>query len=194
MGEAERLIRKKIRRTRINSAIIATLAGSGLIAITIVAPNILTILKSVTGKHLSQKKQSINRSLTRLIDDGYVRSRGQWKDKCIELTEKGERFAALLGEGRLAPKKPKRWDGKWRILIFDIPETRKKTRQQIRLTLTGLGFVRLQNSVWIYPYDCEDFVSLFKIDFKIGKELLYIIADSVEGQASLQKYFGIKKR
>lgn len=52
-----------------------------------------------------------------------------------------------------------------------------------------MGFVRLQDSVWVYPYDCEDFINLIKTDFKIGKDLLYIVADKIEGDKSLVKFF-----
>ena len=55
------------------------------------------------------------------------------------------------------------------------------------------GFVRLQDSVWIYPYDCEDFMVLLKADFKIGKDVLYMIVDELEGDGRLRKEFGFKK-
>lgn len=87
---------------------------------------------------------------------------------------------------------PERWDRKWRLLIFDIREKRKSCRDKLRLTLVNLGFIRLQNSVWVYPYDCEEYIALLKADFKIGKELLYIIADEVEGDHVLKRYFGLE--
>ena len=90
-----------------------------------------------------------------------------------------------------ATKKPKRWDGKWRVLIFDIPERRKSVRDKVRLTLTAIGFKRLQNSVWVYPYDCEDLITLLKADFKIGRDLLYLIVDSIENDAILRDWFDI---
>ena len=85
----------------------------------------------------------------------------------------------------------KRWDGKWRILIFDIPERRKILREKIRNTLHSVGFVRLQDSVWAYPYDCEDFVALLKADFRVGNDLLYMIVEELEGGRRLQEQFDI---
>ena len=47
-------------------------------------------------------------------------------------------------------------DGEWRIVIFDIPEKFKKAREALRMKLKELGFLELQKSVFIFPYECED--------------------------------------
>ena len=77
------------------------------------------------------------------------------------------------------------------MLIFDIPEKRKPLREKIRSTLLSIGFLRLQDSVWIYPYQCEDLVNLLKADFKVGKDLLYLIVDSIENDKFFRKSFGL---
>src|SRR3989344_5509248 len=51
--------------------------------------------------------------------------------------------------------------------------------------------LKLQNSVWVYPYDCEDFISLLKADFKIGKDVLYIIVEKLENDWHLRKFFNL---
>ena len=58
--------------------------------------------------------------------------------------------------------KKRRWDHRWRVVIFDIPERRKSVRVSLRRFMQEYGFVRLQDSVWIYPYDCEDLIALAK--------------------------------
>lgn len=75
--------------------------------------------------------------------------------------------------------------------MFDIPERRRRVRTRVRQTLTTMGFYRLQDSVWVYPYDCEELIILLKADFKIGKDLLYVIADKVEHDAPLKTHFGL---
>ena len=56
-----------------------------------------------------------------------------------------------------------------------------------------IGFVRLQDSVWVYPYDCEDLIVLLKADFKIGKDVLYMIVDELQGDWERRKEFGLAK-
>jgi DNA-binding transcriptional regulator PaaX len=187
MGRLEKELRAEIRLTKLNSAIIQTLALSGVLAVGLIAPNVLSAMGKLGLINSYQKKQSIQNSFTRLLARGYVTLEGGK----VRLTLKGEKIAALLGEGKLAPKKPRKWDGKWRVLIFDIPETRKGVRVHIRATLIRLGFKRLQDSVWIYPYDCEDLIAIFKADLKIGKDLLYLIVDKLEYDAPVRAYFDL---
>lgn len=188
MGKLEKEVRSEIRRTRINSAIITALAVGGALTIAVLAPNVLGVLGQIHRSKSYQRKQNIKKSISRLIDRGYVAN----EKGVLCLTSKGERFATLMGEGNLVPKKPRRWDGKWRVLIFDIPERRKRIRDQVRHTLGAIGFYRLQDSVWVYPYDCEDFVTLLKVDFRIGKDLLYIVADKIENDLQLRRKFSLR--
>ncbi len=90
-------------------------------------------------------------------------------------------------------QKPKRWDKKWRVLIFDIRERQRGIRDKLRRALINIGFARLQNSVWIYPYDCEDLVTLLKADFRIGKDILYLVVDELEFDRPILKHFGLEK-
>lgn len=188
MGKAEEKVRKKIRRAKITKAIISTVAVAGVITVGAVAPKALEL----AGK-TRFVRQWLYRARTRteqLMREGYLIRDAKGR---VRLTEKGERFAALMHEGTLAPKKPRRWDGKWRMLMFDIPEPRKGVRIKIRTTLHALGFLRLQDSVWVYPYDAEDFIAVLKTEYRIGKDVLYVIADHIEYDAPLRAHFGLPK-
>jgi len=192
MGEIEAGVRTRIRKTKINKAVITTLAVTGGLAVALIAPNVLGALGRLGLINPRQKRQGVEKSLSRLIRFGYAALDDSGKGKRVRLTEKGERYAAMLGEGRLVPKKPKRWDKKWRMLIFDIPESRRRVRSQIRASLINMGFYRLQDSVWVYPYDAEDLITLLKADFKIGKDVLYVVADTIEYDLPLRRHFGLE--
>lgn len=65
------------------------------------------------------------------------------------LTDKGDdELAAILEQ---LPRDNTSWDGKWRMIIFDIPESHRTVRQMFRLKLLDLGARMLQSSVWISP-------------------------------------------
>lgn len=53
----------------------------------------------------------------------------------------------------IVPEKEKRWDGKWRLVSFDIPEEEHKARRELRQELKKLGFGRMHRSVWISPHN-----------------------------------------
>ena len=123
----------------------------------------------------------------RLIDfeeksDGTIR---------VVLTEKGERRALRFDPERIFIKKPLRWDGKWRMIIFDIPEKKRVFRTAVRARLVQFGFFRLQDSVWVFPYDCEEIIAMLKTELSIGRELLYIVADAVEGDEVIRSHFSL---
>ncbi len=107
----------------------------------------------------------------------------------VVLTKKGKNYVAQWELRGYKVKKPKKWDKKWRVVIFDIPEKRKQLRGEVRTILTGIGFVRLQDSVWIYPYNCEEFVVLLKAELGLGRDVLYLIVDRVEDDRALRIHF-----
>jgi DNA-binding transcriptional regulator PaaX len=190
MGKLETEIKIKIRNTKIQRAILGTLATAGILSVALLAPNALQMLKMFglgEGKDRDVKR-SINNSRDRLIKNGFVKYEGKY----LCLTEKGKSVIGRLEKTNYKIKKPKHWDKKWRLVIFDIKEYKRETRDQIRDTLIQIGFLKLQNSVWVYPYDCEDLITLLKADFAIGREVLYIIADQIENDAIIKKYFGLK--
>ena len=72
----------------------------------------------------------------------------------VLLTKKGKRIAERHSLDFLKIKKPRRWDKKWRMVIFDVPEKNRAARDIFRFYNKRLGFYELQHSVRVYPYKC----------------------------------------
>ena len=178
---------KKITKGDVVKTILKTVKFSGLLSIALITPAVLKALINLGIVDL-KNKGVISNARNRLVKDGFLKrdSKG-----FLYLTEKGEQ---KLQDYELSDYElilPKIWDGKWRVLIFDIPERRRKIRDKVRNTLRSIGFIRMQDSVWIFPYDCSELVTLFKADFKIGKDLLYMLVDQVENDKYLKEYFDL---
>lgn len=190
MSQLENSLKSEIRITKIKGAILKTVATVGFISASLIAPNALQMMKLFpkTKRILKDKTVYINKSKKKLIDEGLLK---YTKDGYIELTDIGEKILSQFEARDYKLPKPTKWDGKWRMLIFDISEKMKGTRDKVRNTLVSIGFAHLQDSVWVYPYDCEDLVNLLKADFMIGKDLLYIIADRIENDKELRKKFDL---
>lgn len=181
--------RKRSRKQNIQQVILSSVALAGIVSVSLIAPNAMQGFRFVgLGKRHSRFFQhSTNRARNRLVEKGlleYVEGK-----KYIQLTEKGRKQLRVWGLADYEIKKPRRWDKKWRILIFDVKESRRAVRDKLRLVLSKMGFYKLQQSVWIYPYDCEEFAQLLKVDFKVGWDVLYIIADQVENESRLRQHF-----
>ena len=190
MGKLEQQSKIRTRRKNIQNIILGTVAVDGLLSVAVVAPNVIGAMAKLGIIPTKRQKEIIKRSRQRLIERGLL----EYKEGFLKLTTKGEvelRGAEIRG---FRLEKPTKWDKKWRVLIFDIKEKRKILRDKVRRTLVSVGFVRLQDSVWIYPYDCEDLITLLKADFKIGKDLLYMIVDELEYDLPLRQRFNLPKR
>src|SRR3989344_252826 len=85
-----------------------------------------------------------------------------------------------------------KWDGKWRVVIFDVWENTRYKRNLLRNEIKDFGFVQLQRSVWIYPYECADFIELLKTDLSFGNNIRYMVVEKLDHDENLRKRFGIK--
>lgn len=190
MSEIEKELKKERRKTNIQKIILSSIATAGILSVALLAPNALQALKPLgLDKKFKNFKNDTNRSLSRLLNAGLVVFIEKDDNKYLKLTEKGRLKLMCLEKYNFKLNKPKKWDNKWRIVIFDIPQSRKAQREKLRFTLKQIGFLKLQHSVWVYPYDCEELITLLKLDFKIGKDILYIIADKIENDKILKKCF-----
>ncbi len=190
MGILEESLKKRQKRQDIQNIILATVSIAGMVAVAAVAPNAIQLLKYLGLDPKKRQKEIMMRSRDRLIEKGFL----EYKDKHVSITSKGKQRLQDLEFKNAKIDKPRRWDGKWRILIFDIPEKMRAVRNKIRLSLLNIGFLMLQNSVWIYPYDCEDYVSLLKADSKISKRLLYLIVDTLEYDKNYRTAFNLPQK
>ena len=138
-------------------------------------------------------KNQVKTSLSRLAYKGQVVFVEKGGQRYARITPAGERALKYLEQkSQLQLQKNKRWDKQWRVIIFDIPERRRGTRDRLRLVMKEAGFYRLQDSVWLYPYDCEDFISLLKADLKIGSSVLYMVVDQIENDSKLKQHFSLR--
>lgn len=187
MGLIETEFRKRKKKDELQKIILATIATAGIMSIAIMAPNVIQALDKLGLTKLKRQKEIITLTRKRLVNAGLLKYEG----KFLRLTPEGETKLRQLELHDYKFKKPKRWDKKWRLIIFDIKESRQGLRDKVRQTLMAIGFRRLQNSVWVYPYPCDDLITLLKADFKIGSELLYVIVNTIENDRKIRQNFGL---
>ncbi len=116
----------------------------------ILSPEMAEIRRSIQSK---RDTKYFSQVIYYLKKKGYIHIEQLAGKRGILLTKKGDervlRIQQKLG------LKPKRKDGKWQMIIFDIPEEKKKLRELLRSTLRFFGYEYLQDSVWVCPYDVE---------------------------------------
>jgi len=112
------------------------------------------------------------------------------RNKNLYLTDKGVlEFVKFRIE-----KKQKKWDKKWRIIIFDVAENKRSSRDFLRSRLKWLGFKELQKSVWIFPYDVQkEIEELMKISkYDQEGDVRFLIVEKIQKDNDLKDWFNLK--
>lgn len=107
----------------------------------------------------------------------------------IVLTEKGKMKTIEMDEESMVIKRPTSWDKKWRLIIFDIPESKKYARNALRQKLKNLGFYQMQKSVLAYPYHCLEEIEFLVELFQIRRYVRYIEASNITNDSELKLHF-----
>ncbi|RJR13121.1 hypothetical protein C4585_02575 [Candidatus Parcubacteria bacterium] len=128
-------------------------------------------------------------AIQRLKEFGYIRSCGD----TFSITSAGRKIIEGSIERTLQSLKTKKWDHKWRIAIFDIPEKQAFLRSRVRRVLKRAGFVQLQQSVWVFPHECEELVQLIKQESKLSEYILYGVLERIEDEKRLKRIFDLEK-
>lgn len=143
---------------------------SGTIIIAAQSPYFIrNLLKNYKNWNKYPKKK-IHDTFSVLKRGGFIETEKVGGQIYIRLTEEGKKKAGMYQIGTLEIKKPKKWDKKWRLVIFDIAQLKKVYREAFRGKIKELGFYCLQKSVWIHPFDCGDEIELLKDFFGLSQD------------------------
>ncbi|MEX2013402.1 MAG: hypothetical protein WD897_00605 [Parcubacteria group bacterium] len=184
----EERTRKRKKKKDLQELILNTVSTAGVLAIGLIAPNVIGAMGKLGLMPNRRQKEYIASSANKMVKKGFLKYNG----KFYELTPLGQEQLRRWEFSNFKFIKPKKWDGKWRVIIFDIPDKKRKVRDRIRYLFKSAGLYLLQESVWVYPYDCEDIMALLKVDFGIGKNLLYLIVEELENDRYLREEFGLR--
>jgi len=107
----------------------------------------------------------------------------------VKITKKGETKLRTFDIELMCINTPKKWDGKWRLVMFDIPMRFTKGREALRYHLKNLGFLQFQKSAWIHPFPCEDEILFIADFFGIGKHVEILTVENLLNDEKLKKHF-----
>lgn len=184
----------RIGRGQIANVILACISVAGILTIAALAPNAIQALSmfGISGKRY-RVSSYIRSTANKLQKEGLIEFKRDGENIFMQLTKKGEEKLEKYQTLEPHPnERPEKWDGKWRLVVFDIKESTRNSRDQLRHWLTDIGFVRIQNSVWVYPYDREEFIFLLKTDFELGRSVLFATVEKLENDGWIRKKFGLR--
>ena len=186
---------KAIRSTRI---ILKGMLFGGAVVLASTSPNFVQkalprILKSASfeWKRYKNKRKFYN-SFYYLKNNGFIDMNYKGKQLYITLTKEGRAKAKKYWIDDLQIAKPKKWDKKWMVMIFDVKDKQKVKREALRGKIKELGLCQIQKSVWVYPYNFEKEAKVLKEFFNFSSdEMKIIIASKIEDDEALRKHFNL---
>ena len=167
--------------------VLALIAIGGVVAVAAIAPNVFSILPT---KKFSNRK--VQNALAGLKRRGFVEViREKDGKEVVRITSRGETRIREFELDNLAVRKPWRWDKKWRIVIFDIPNKHRNAREALRGKIKKLGFYPLQKSVWVYPYPCEEEIMFIANTFGVLPFVEILESKIIINEDKVKKFFDL---
>ncbi len=145
-----------------------------------------------TSQVPGKPQYAINRSLKSLSEGGLVEEFETQQSNFYRITPEGRHKLRSLKLSSPTSLISTNWDGYWRMVMLDIPESRKSERNSLRYILKKAGFIMLKNSVWISPYPFEHLFMNIKKDMGLSTEVIITVTQLVdpETEDELYKLFG----
>lgn len=151
------------------------------------------VYRASANQYLQEREKERSELLEKikyLKRHGLIKTFVEGKEKYIEVTPKGLRRIKYWEDNPYKIERQDRWDGKWRIVIFDIPNKRKASRDALRGKLLSLGFIKVQESVYVYPFECAQVIAKLVKNYLISDDnVLISISEIIQGEDALIEKF-----
>ena len=107
------------------------------------------------------------------------------KKKIFFLSKEGKKLFEYIGLRRKALDK--KWDKKYRLVIFDIPEKKRVDRNWLRGELYLLHYTQLQESVFISKFSLTEDIIIEIQKRKMNKFVNYLLVDKIFDYSKTKK-------
>ncbi len=169
--------------------ILSALLAAGVLTVALTAPNAMRLFGYFKPKNTTERNR-IKKSLSRLEKQGLIKQKDAM-DGYFTLTAEGKAKAMRYRIEHTKIQRQKKWDGRWRLVMFDVPEEKKRARQAINFALKKIGCARYQKSVFIAPFPCEKEINFVGNVFDARKHIRLVVAERIEGEKTFRARFGL---
>jgi len=195
---AKQIDKKEFEKKYAPVKTILTLVGAGaFLAGSLVIPNLPMALKPFLKdqeEYEVWKRFNIpylRRTLYRLEQQKLVEIAEEKGIQMVKITESGKRRILRYAIGEVLIEKPRFWDGKWRLVSYDIPGNLKPLRKMFREYLCLWGFFPLHESVLLHAYPCEKQADFLKEYLGVGQYVRMFTVSKIENDKPFKNFFGI---
>jgi CRISPR-associated endonuclease Cas2 len=184
-----------MRKGELAKKVVLTISmGLAIGAVMVIPPLALTfkeILKSIEERKEKITPRQVKRVLLNLQKRKLVSLKETNGDLLATFNEAGKKLILKYKFEELKIETPARWDGEWRIVIFDVPEKKKLGRNVLREKLRSLGFYQLQKSVFIHPFECQREIEVICRVYEVEPYVYFIRANYIDNEGKIKKKFNL---
>ena len=181
---------KKHNKGELAKEILIYLANGGLLLACLAAPGLTRVIPLFKPKNASEQYR-IDRVLKKLHKNKLVNIYTRNGNEVVEITTHGRKKVLEYNLDDMKLKIPKKWDGWWRVVMFDIPQSKKIARDAVSRKIKEFGMYPIQKSVFVSPYVCKNEIDFIGEFFDVREHIIYIKAKEVEGVKKLKEHFGV---
>ena len=185
-----------LRGRSLSKEILFMAAAGPIILSSLFLPNAAQMLKPLIKWRKNWNK--INRyriyeAIKRLNQKRLVELIEKNNELYIKITGNGKKLIKNFDYDNLELPQSKVWDKKWRLVVFDIPDKKRKERLAFSKKLKDLGFYPLQESVFVYPYDCRNEIDFICEFLLISQYVNYCVVETLDKrEGDLRRFFNLR--
>lgn len=170
--------------------ILLGLAAGGFIIAACALPGLPQVMTLFHTKD-SDDRARILRAIRRLQKRKLIRVFSREGEDVVEITQVGKKkvLAYRFDEMHIAPQK--KVDGMWRVVMFDIPESKRGARLALSHWIKEVGMYAIQKSVFVSPYPCKNEIDFLGEFFGVRTHIIYMEAKMIDGEERVRKHFGL---
>lgn len=178
--------------------VLVLLGAGSFIAASLIMPGLPLALKPFLDAKKRKEQNEwkkfnswrLKQILKRMYDQKLVEIAETEHGQVVKISDKGKKKLLKYNIDEMTLNE-KDWDGKWRIIIYDILTGKQQERELFRRTLKRMKFWQLQKSVYLTPFGCKDEIEYLRQVCDIGKEVLILTVSGIENESAYKEYFGL---
>lgn len=171
--------------------ILILLAGGIGLAIAGSPKSYFGVIKGVSKELEKINEQSLKRAIKSLYKSRLIEERENENGSItLVLSDEGRKRILTYDIDKIFIEKPAKWDGKWRVVLFDIPNSKKREREALRTVLKNLGFLTYQKSVFVFPYECKNEVDFITEFYNLRRYVRFMEVNYFDDDLAFKSHFG----
>ena len=181
---------RKLKLKPISQKILLLLLAGVMLGLSRSPKQYFRIIRSARSDWDKINRDALHRSIKNLYRSRLIDARDNPDgSSTLVLTKRGKDIALTYKIDEMKIPAMKKWDKKWRLVLFDIPESRKKARNALARALKNIGFAQFQKSVFIHPFECSNEINFVIEFFNLRPYVRLVTANELDNEPVLKRYF-----